>query len=161
ILTPAPSPNSSFSNLPVPTPPHMLFPHQSLSQQPSTATSSISGGSRCTSNFQGGIQASLATFFDPEAWKTCDMESSMSQFYVARLQEATTTINRLQDNDKLQEARKELTAKTSENQALQHCLELQQLRIDFAPHTALGNNPCMRNITFQKPNPQGSLSQWY
>ncbi|KNZ62572.1 uncharacterized protein VP01_1253g2 [Puccinia sorghi] len=155
---PTPSPNSSFSNLSVLTPPHMLFPHRSCSQQPSTATSSISGGSRRTRNLQGGIQASLATFLDPEAWKTHNMESSMSQFYAAQLQEATTTINRLQDNDELQEARKGLATKTSENQALQHCLELQQLQMDFASRTALGNNPCIRNTTFQNPNPQGSLT---
>ncbi|KNZ46815.1 hypothetical protein VP01_692g2 [Puccinia sorghi] len=37
-------------------------------------------------------------FFDPEAWKTCDMKSSMLQFYVAQLQEATTKIKCLQDN---------------------------------------------------------------
>ena len=64
------------------------------------------------------------------------MESSMSQFYVARLQEATTTINRLQDEvtrlrdginiqvlrlqDELQQAHKELAKKDSENQSLQH-----------------------------------------
>ncbi|KNZ44462.1 uncharacterized protein VP01_9147g1, partial [Puccinia sorghi] len=64
---PAPSPKSSFSNLPV--------------------------------NLQGGIQALLAAFFDPEARKTCNMESSMSQFYAAQYQEATTQINHLQDEN--------------------------------------------------------------
>jgi len=174
---PSSLPNTSLSNPPVQTPPNNLFAHRSHSQQPSTRSSSIAGTSRRTSNSQGGIQASLAAYFDPEARRTREMESSMSQFYVARLQEATTTINRLQDEvtrlrdginiqvlrlqDELKQAHKELANKNSENQSLQHQIDLLQLRMEFASHATPGNSGYMRNPSFgnwesQNPNSQGS-----
>jgi hypothetical protein len=46
---------------------------------------------------QAGLQTTLATFFDPDARAARDQETSMSQFYASRLQEANATIARLQD----------------------------------------------------------------
>ncbi|POW12832.1 hypothetical protein PSHT_07960 [Puccinia striiformis] len=46
---------------------------------------------------QGNLQSSLAAFFDPEACRARDQEAGLTQFYALRLQESTSTINRLQE----------------------------------------------------------------
>ncbi|WAR58483.1 hypothetical protein PtB15_5B717 [Puccinia triticina] len=101
------------------------------------------------------------------------MESSLSQFYALQLQEATSTINRLQDEanclqegvniqvlclqEELQQARKEMAKKTSENQTLKHSFEMLQLRMELShqvPATlqASGPSPYLRNL-FANPIP--------
>ncbi|WAR59753.1 hypothetical protein PtB15_11B393 [Puccinia triticina] len=143
------------------------------SQTSTRATSAVSGSSRRTSNSQGGIQGSLASFFDPEARQSREMESSLSQFYALRLQDATSTINRLQDEanrlreginipvlrlqEELQQVRKELAEKTSKNQTLKHSFEMLQLRMELShqvPATlqASGPSPYLRNL-FANPIP--------
>ncbi|PLW43089.1 hypothetical protein PCASD_06039 [Puccinia coronata f. sp. avenae] len=119
--------------------------HQSRSQMLTPLSQSTS--SRRTSTSQGGVQAHLTNLLDPEAQKARKNESSMSQFYAMRLQESTSTINQLQDEanwlregvniqvlhlqDKLQQTRKELSAKVTENQDLKHRIDLLQLRIEL------------------------------
>ncbi|PLW19049.1 hypothetical protein PCASD_13405 [Puccinia coronata f. sp. avenae] len=106
-----------------------------------------SGVADANNTSQGGVQAHLTNLLDPEAQKACKNESSMSQFYAMRLQELTSTINRLQDEvnwlrkgvniqvlqlqEKLQQTRKELSAKVTENQDLKHRIDLLQLQMEL------------------------------
>ncbi|POW07124.1 hypothetical protein PSTT_08498 [Puccinia striiformis] len=99
------------------------------------------------SQTQGNLQNSLAAFFDPEARRARDQEAGLNQFYALRLQESTSTINRLQEEvnrlregvnlqvirlqEDLQQARNALTQKTTENQDLRHRMEMMQLRMEF------------------------------
>ncbi|KAH9471871.1 hypothetical protein Pst134EA_002503 [Puccinia striiformis f. sp. tritici] len=103
----------------------MSGPIRSNQSQPSPGIPSIT---------QGNLQSSLAAFFDPEARRARDQEAGLTQFYALRLQESTSTINRLQEEvnrlhegfnlqvirlqEDLQQARNALTQRTSENQDL-------------------------------------------
>ncbi|EFP90057.1 uncharacterized protein PGTG_15905 [Puccinia graminis f. sp. tritici CRL 75-36-700-3] len=118
----------------------------------STGTLPIdSSNCRSRSSQASGLHDSLAAYFNPEACEARERESSMTQFYEVRLQEATATINRLQDEatklrkginmqvlrlqDDLEKARSEVAQKNSENQELCHRLEMMQLWMEFQSHS--------------------------
>ncbi|EFP88223.1 uncharacterized protein PGTG_14307 [Puccinia graminis f. sp. tritici CRL 75-36-700-3] len=80
---------------------------------------------------QAALHTTLATFFNHEARAAREQESSMSQFYAVRLQEANSTI------EDLEQTQLDLASKTSKNQDLRHRIDLMQLRMEM--HHAQAN----------------------
>ncbi|KAA1113036.1 hypothetical protein PGT21_019217 [Puccinia graminis f. sp. tritici] len=137
----------------------------------STGTSPIDSSNRRSRSSQAsGLRDSIAAYFNPEAREARERETSMTHFYEVRLQEATATINRLQDeatklreginmqvlrlqND-LEQARKEVAQKNSENQELRHRLEMMQLRMEFQSQSFFQPGMISTNMAqgFMNPN---------
>ncbi|KAA1078092.1 hypothetical protein PGT21_050331 [Puccinia graminis f. sp. tritici] len=122
---------------------------RSTATGPSPSLGQSTTGRQAKASQPAGLHTTLATFFDPDARAARDQETSMSQFYASRLQEANSTIARLQDEinrlhegvnanilclqDELRQAQTNLAQKTSDNQDLRHRLEMMQLRLELNP----------------------------
>ncbi|KAA1084475.1 hypothetical protein PGT21_028759 [Puccinia graminis f. sp. tritici] len=100
----------------------------------------------------------------------------MSQFYAVRLQEANSSIARLQDEanrlrkginlqvvrlqEELQQARHDLALKSTEVQDLRHRIEMMQLRMDMQTGGYPGMQGLMRGPMFGPPNNLSSNTAW-
>ncbi|KAA1085830.1 hypothetical protein PGT21_020962 [Puccinia graminis f. sp. tritici] len=96
---------------------------------------------------QAALHTTLASFFNPEARAAREQELGMSHFYAVRLQEANSTIARLQEEtnrlreginvqvlrlqEELRQARHDLGVKSTKNQDLRHRIEMIQLCMDM------------------------------
>jgi hypothetical protein len=125
---------------------------------------------------QAALHSTIASFFDPEARAARDQETSMSHFYAVRLQEANSTVSRLQDEanrlreglnvqllrlqDELQQARHDLASKITENQDLRHRLEMMQLRMEMQHPNGFGMHGMMQAPMFLQSNAHQNPAQW-